>query len=69
MPTCQGCGSTVTDQYVQVFTPDGVDQPRVCPFCEDRVRDGAGFARRGRLDTTTVRSRLGTILKRATDDG
>ncbi|KOX92801.1 hypothetical protein AMS69_10075 [Haloarcula rubripromontorii] len=41
MPTCQGCGETVTEQYARVFTPDGVDQPRVCPFCEDRVRDGA----------------------------
>lgn len=41
MPTCQGCGSTVTARYARVFTPNGVDEPRVCPFCEDRVRDGA----------------------------
>jgi len=41
MPECQNCGSFVTDAYVRVFTPDGVSQPRVCPNCEDKIRDGA----------------------------
>ncbi len=41
MPTCQNCGSFVTTDYVRVFTPNDVDRPRVCPACEDLVRDGA----------------------------
>ncbi|MFB6146151.1 MAG: hypothetical protein ABEJ08_00505 [Halobacteriaceae archaeon] len=41
MPECQNCGSFVTEQYVRVFAPDGHDQPRVCPHCEDVIRDGA----------------------------
>jgi hypothetical protein len=41
MPECQNCGSFVTAAYVRVFTPDGVERPRVCPSCEDMVRDGA----------------------------
>jgi len=41
MPTCQNCGSFVTTDYVRVFTPNEVDRPRVCPSCEDLVRDGA----------------------------
>jgi hypothetical protein len=41
MPTCQNCGSFVTTDYVRVFTPNEVDRPRVCPACEDMVRDGA----------------------------
>lgn len=41
MPKCQNCGSFVTKQYVRVFTPPKVEEPRVCPECEDVVRDGA----------------------------
>ena len=41
MPKCQNCGSSVTRAYVRVFAPDGMDNPRVCPVCEDKVRDGA----------------------------
>ena len=41
MPTCKNCGSFVTTDYVRVFTPNEVDRPRVCPSCEDLVRDGA----------------------------
>jgi NAD-dependent SIR2 family protein deacetylase len=41
MPECQNCGSFVTNEYVRVFTPNGMDNPRVCPGCEDMVRDGA----------------------------
>ncbi|WP_449405222.1 DUF7563 family protein [Haloferax marinum] len=41
MPRCQNCESFVTPAYARVFTPDGMDEPRVCPYCEDMVRDGA----------------------------
>ncbi|MFB6107857.1 MAG: hypothetical protein ABEJ82_03315 [Haloplanus sp.] len=41
MPSCQNCGSFVTDDYVRVFAPDDMEKPRVCPNCEDMVRDGA----------------------------
>ena len=40
MPNCQNCGSFVTNRYARVFTPDGVDEPRVCPQCENKLRDG-----------------------------
>mgnify|MGYP000454070192 CR=1 FL=1 len=42
MPQCQNCEAHVTERYVRVFAPDGVDAPRVCPRCEDLTRDGAG---------------------------
>lgn len=41
MPTCDNCESFVTAQYVKVFTPPDVDQPRACPRCPDKVRSGA----------------------------
>lgn len=41
MAECNNCGSFVTEAYVRVFTPDGVEEPRVCPNCEDKIRDGA----------------------------
>jgi len=41
MPECGNCESFVTRAYVRVFTPDDVTEPRVCPNCEDMVRDGA----------------------------
>lgn len=41
MPECQNCGCFVTAAYARVFAPDGMDHPRVCPSCEDMVRDGA----------------------------
>ena len=41
MPECQNCGSFVTEAYVRVFAPEQFDAPRVCPSCEDKVRDGA----------------------------
>lgn len=41
MPECQNCGSFVTETYARVFTPTEVEQPRVCPHCEDKLRDGA----------------------------
>ncbi|WP_438267384.1 DUF7563 family protein [Haladaptatus halobius] len=41
MPECQNCGTFVTADYARVFTPDGIDDPRVCPSCPDVIRDGA----------------------------
>lgn len=41
MPECANCGGHVTEQYVKVFKPEGVDEPRACPNCEDKVRSGA----------------------------
>jgi NAD-dependent SIR2 family protein deacetylase len=41
MPECQNCGAFVTSDYARVFTPDGIESPRVCPQCEDKIRDGA----------------------------
>lgn len=41
MAECQNCGSVVTKAYARVFTPTEMDQPRVCPHCEDKLRDGA----------------------------
>ncbi|WP_425492956.1 DUF7563 family protein [Halohasta litorea] len=38
MPTCENCESHVTDNYVRVFTPDGLDNPRACPQCDDLIR-------------------------------
>jgi len=42
MPECDHCGAFVTRDYVRVFAPPGRENPRVCPECEDRIRDGAG---------------------------
>ncbi len=39
MPECQNCGSFVTEAYVRVFAPDGVEDPRACLECEDKIRD------------------------------
>lgn len=41
MPQCENCDSFVTDQYVRVFAPNEMETVRVCPSCEDMVRDGA----------------------------
>jgi len=41
MPRCGNCDSFVTEAYVRVFAPDGLDSVRVCPNCEDKLRDGA----------------------------
>lgn len=50
MPECANCGAHVTERYVAVFEPDGVEAPKCCPFCPDLVRDGpdARDARSGR---------------------
>jgi NAD-dependent SIR2 family protein deacetylase len=39
VPTCQNCESVVTESYVRVFAPNGMDQPRVCPACSDKIRE------------------------------
>jgi NAD-dependent SIR2 family protein deacetylase len=39
MAECQNCGAVVTDQYVRVFAPTGMDTVRVCPQCPDMVRE------------------------------
>jgi len=41
--TCQNCGSQVTRQYARTFAPEDQEDvgPRVCPNCEDKVRDGS----------------------------
>jgi len=40
MVECKNCGAFVTKDYARVFTPPGVERPRVCPDCPDMVRDG-----------------------------
>jgi hypothetical protein len=42
MAKCQNCESFVTEAYARVFTPSEVKNPRVCPQCEDKIRDGNG---------------------------
>lgn len=41
MAQCKNCEGFVTEQYVRVFAPTGMDTVRVCPNCEDKLRDGA----------------------------
>ncbi|ERG92669.1 MAG: hypothetical protein J07HQW1_02714 [Haloquadratum walsbyi J07HQW1] len=41
MPKCQNCGSFVSRDYVRVFAPEGLTDVRVCPQCEDVIREGA----------------------------
>ncbi|MFB6120133.1 MAG: hypothetical protein ABEJ68_03340 [Halobacteriaceae archaeon] len=41
MPNCQNCGSFVTARYARVLAPEDMSEPRVCPNCEDKIRDGA----------------------------
>lgn len=45
MPECKNCGGFVTAQYVRVFAPDEMENARVCPNCEDKLRDGNGVRR------------------------
>jgi hypothetical protein len=40
MPTCQNCNSFVSKDFVRVFEPDGIKDPRACPKCVDKVRTG-----------------------------
>lgn len=49
MPSCGGCGSHVTPDYVRVLAIDpNADTVQVCPRCPDRVRrDGRPRDARG----------------------
>lgn len=38
MPECSNCESFVTEQYVRVFAPEGMETVRACPQCPDRIR-------------------------------
>jgi len=40
MAKCLRCGAFVTENYVRVFAFEDESGPRVCPHCEDAVRDG-----------------------------
>lgn len=40
MPECGNCEAFVTERYVRVFAPREEDTVRVCPNCEDKIRDG-----------------------------
>lgn len=42
VPECSNCGAFVSRAYMRVLVPEDLSDPRVCPFCEDRIRDGAG---------------------------
>jgi len=53
MPKCQHCEAHVTADYVRVFSANGQDDVRVCPNCEDRVRDKHGKPRQARADRDT----------------
>jgi NAD-dependent SIR2 family protein deacetylase len=39
MPACENCDGFVTDSYVRVFAPPESETVRVCPNCEDKIRD------------------------------
>lgn len=41
MPTCDNCDAFVTEAYVRVFAPPEMSTVRVCPHCEDKLRDGS----------------------------
>lgn len=41
MAQCRNCEGFVTEQYVRVFAPNGMKNVRVCPSCEDKLREGA----------------------------
>ena len=39
MSECLNCGAFVTEQYVRVFAPSGMDSVRVCPKCPNMLRE------------------------------
>lgn len=43
MPECQNCGSAVTARYVRVFAPPDEPTVRVCPNCDDIIRERGGI--------------------------
>lgn len=51
MPSCRNCGGFVTRRYARVFAPEDVEsdgEVRVCPDCEDKIRDTDGSVREAR---------------------
>ena len=36
---CLNCGAFVTERYVRVFAPTGMETVRVCPDCPDMLRE------------------------------
>ncbi|WP_449271512.1 DUF7563 family protein [Halococcus thailandensis] len=38
MPECENCSGFVTEQYVRVFAPEGMETVRACPNCPNMVR-------------------------------
>lgn len=39
MPACDNCEGFVTENYVRVFAPPGLNTVRVCPNCTDKIRE------------------------------
>jgi hypothetical protein len=39
MPACENCEGFVTETYVRVFAPPELDTVRVCPNCENKIRE------------------------------
>jgi ParB family chromosome partitioning protein len=52
---CQNCGAHVSQSYADVFTPDDVEAPRVCPSCPDKIRERDGSVRDARSTKSNAR--------------
>ena len=52
---CQNCGAHVSQSYADVFTPEDVEDPRVCPSCPDKIREGDGSIRDARSSRSSAR--------------
>jgi len=52
---CQNCGAHVSRSYADVFTPEDVEQPRVCPCCPDKIREHDGSVRDARSSRSDAR--------------
>jgi hypothetical protein len=48
--TCQNCGAQVSQRYARVWAPEDQEDvgPRVCPHCDDKVREHDGSVREKR---------------------
>lgn len=67
MPQCQNCGGHVTKYYARVFTPNDVDEPRVCPNCPDKIREN-GKVREARATRETSADPVAFDPEKATGD-
>lgn len=47
-PYCQSCGNHVQKDYIEVMEPDSEPGARVCPHCEELIREGDGTIREAR---------------------